>query len=103
MSIIRQGAMALAAGAVAATLLAFAGPAFRGEADAAMEPLKNPVALRPASSFDTIKDKSARSVALFEEAGKVIASPRCMKLPPGRRAANADQQDDAASAAGGAG
>ena len=40
MSLIRQGAMALGAGAVAATLLAFAGPAFRGEADAAVEPVR---------------------------------------------------------------
>lgn len=80
MSMIRQGAMALAAGAVAATLLAFAGPAFRGEADA--ESLKNPVTLKPVSSFDAIKDKTARSVALFEEAGKVIASPRCMNCHP---------------------
>jgi len=82
MSMIRQGAMALAAGAVAATVLAFAAPVFRGEADAAMEPPKNSVTLKPVSSFDAIKDKNARSVALFEEAGKVIASPRCMNCHP---------------------
>jgi hypothetical protein len=38
--------------------------------------------LKPASEFDSIADKSARSVALFEEAGKVILHPRCVNCHP---------------------
>lgn len=74
--------MALTAGILAAALLAFAGPAFRGDADAAMEPVKNPMTLKPVSSFDKIKNKKQRAVALFEEAGKVIQSPRCLNCHP---------------------
>lgn len=40
------------------------------------------VGLKPASSFDRIKNKRARSVALFAEAGKVIQNPRCMNCHP---------------------
>lgn len=82
MMLIRQGVMALGAGAIAAALLALAAPAFRGEADAAVEPVKNPQTLKPASSFDSIKDKNQRAIALFEEAGKVIQSPRCLNCHP---------------------
>ena len=80
--VLRQGVSALGAGAFAAALLAFAGPVFRGEADAAMEPPVNPVKLKPVSAFDDIKNKNERAVALFEEAGKVIMSPRCMNCHP---------------------
>lgn len=38
--------------------------------------------LRAPASFNAIKNKRARSVALFEEAGKVIESPRCMNCHP---------------------
>ncbi len=38
--------------------------------------------LRPVSDFDAIKSKKARSIALFEEAGKVISHPRCMNCHP---------------------
>ncbi len=38
--------------------------------------------LRPAASFAEIKDRRARSVALFQEAGKVIQSPRCLNCHP---------------------
>lgn len=41
-----------------------------------------PVDLRPVSAFDSIKDPAKRSVALFEEASKVISSPRCMNCHP---------------------
>ncbi len=34
--------------------------------------------LAPVSKFDRMMDKQKRSVALFEEAGKAILSPRCM-------------------------
>jgi hypothetical protein len=38
--------------------------------------------LRPLSEFDSIADPRARSVALFEEAGKVIMHPRCVNCHP---------------------
>ena len=43
---------------------------------------QEPAALKPASEFDCIADESARSVALFEEAGKVIQHPRCVNCHP---------------------
>jgi hypothetical protein len=78
----KQSTMALAAVGIAAGLLALAAPGFRGKADAAAEPLTNPVTLKPVSDFDGIADKSKRAVALFEEAGKVIQSPRCLNCHP---------------------
>jgi hypothetical protein len=38
--------------------------------------------LRAASAFSAIRDERARSVALFEEAGKVIQHPRCLNCHP---------------------
>jgi hypothetical protein len=38
--------------------------------------------LRPVASFADIADTQARSVALFEEAGKVLQHPRCMNCHP---------------------
>jgi hypothetical protein len=38
--------------------------------------------LRAASEFDSIAEESARSAALFEEAGKVILHPRCVNCHP---------------------
>jgi hypothetical protein len=38
--------------------------------------------LRPPSAFDAITDQAGRSVALFEEAGKVIQHPRCVNCHP---------------------
>jgi hypothetical protein len=38
--------------------------------------------LRPASSFGAIADPRARSIALFEEAGKVLQHPRCVNCHP---------------------
>jgi hypothetical protein len=43
---------------------------------------QNPTPLKPASEFDGIADQNARSVALFEEAGKVILHPRCVNCHP---------------------
>lgn len=40
------------------------------------------VALKPASEFQDIQDKRTRSIALFQEAGKVIQSPRCLNCHP---------------------
>ena len=82
MSFARNAAMALAASGLAVGLLAFAESGGRGEADAATEPAANPQTLQPVSAFAGIKDKTERAVALFEEAGKVIQSPRCMNCHP---------------------
>src|SRR5262245_47688772 len=38
--------------------------------------------LKPATEFSSIADESARSVAMFEEAGKVIQHPRCVNCHP---------------------
>lgn len=45
-----------------------------------------PGVLKTAASFQSIKDPAARSVALFQEAGKVIQSPRCLNCHPVERA-----------------
>lgn len=39
-------------------------------------------ALRNVESFNSIADEQARSLALFEEAGKVIQHPRCVNCHP---------------------
>lgn len=41
--------------------------------------------LRPPSAFSSLSDKTARSIALFTEAGKVIQSPRCLNCHPAQR------------------
>ena len=41
-----------------------------------------PTDLRTPQSFDSITDKTARSKAIFQEAGKVIMSPRCQNCHP---------------------
>jgi hypothetical protein len=38
--------------------------------------------LAPVSSFDHIQDAKKRSVALFQEAGKVLTHPRCLNCHP---------------------
>lgn len=43
---------------------------------------QNVQSLRPAESFQSISDTRARSLALFEEAGKVIQHPRCVNCHP---------------------
>jgi hypothetical protein len=45
-------------------------------------PAADPATLQPVASFVAIKDERARSVALFEEAGKVLQHPRCMNCHP---------------------
>ena len=39
-------------------------------------------ALAPVSSFDRIADKNQLAAALFQEAGRVITSPRCLNCHP---------------------
>jgi len=41
-----------------------------------------PQSLRPVSSFQSIQEPRARSLALFEEVGKVLQSPRCLNCHP---------------------
>jgi hypothetical protein len=43
---------------------------------------QSPSALAPVEQFEKIKDQKARSTALFQEAGKVILSPRCLNCHP---------------------
>ncbi|WAP70307.1 Isoquinoline 1-oxidoreductase subunit [Jiella pelagia] len=39
-------------------------------------------ALKPVSAFDGIRDEAARSIAIFEETGKVLLHPRCVNCHP---------------------
>jgi hypothetical protein len=39
-------------------------------------------ALAPVKTFDRIADKDQRAAAIFQEAGKVITSPRCLNCHP---------------------
>jgi hypothetical protein len=80
MSAVKLGLIVLGAAGIAAFSAAFAEPVFG--ADAALTTTENSVVLRPASAFETIKDKNLRAVALFEEAGEVIQSPRCLNCHP---------------------
>lgn len=38
--------------------------------------------LKPVSAFDAIADEAARSVAIFEETGRVLKHPRCVNCHP---------------------
>jgi hypothetical protein len=91
MTAFKQGVMALAAGGLAAGLLAFAEIGFR-DADAATEPTTNSITLKPVSDFESINDKNERAIALFQEGGKVIQSPRCLNChPAGERPTQTDR------------
>jgi hypothetical protein len=50
------------------------------------------IPLKPVSAFAGVADDKARSVALFDEAARVITSPRCMNCHPATR--QATQGDD---------
>lgn len=76
------------------TLLGAAAALCLGVAGSVMvmaQPKPLPTDLRPAASFASIADQKTRSVALFEEAGKVIQHPRCMNCHP---AGNSPTQTD---------
>jgi hypothetical protein len=64
------------AGAVAATIITMSG-ALKAQPGGAPA-----TTLRPASSFSSIDDARARSVALFQEAAKVLQHPRCVNCHP---------------------
>lgn len=80
MSLFRNSMLALVAGTLAAGLLAFVAPGF--QADAATGSAANAASLQPVSAFAGIKNKNERSLALFQEVGRVIQSPRCMNCHP---------------------
>jgi hypothetical protein len=76
--IVKYAMLALVAGGLSAGALAIA-EFGSSEADAAVS---NPKTLQPVSAFAKIKNKNERAVALFNEAGKVIQSPRCLNCHP---------------------
>ncbi|WP_315811487.1 Isoquinoline 1-oxidoreductase subunit [Bradyrhizobium sp. SZCCHNR2028] len=80
MRLVRMGAMALLAGCLAAVAVA-AYPGLQ-RAYAAPEATRMANGLKPAADFAKIKNREERAVALFEEAGKVLQSPRCMNCHP---------------------
>ncbi|GAC1333829.1 MAG: hypothetical protein NVS4B4_13760 [Bradyrhizobium sp.] len=82
MSFQRNAVMALAAGVVAAGLIALAGSGWPSRSDAVAQPATNASTLQPVASFARIQDSNERAIALFQEAGKVIQSPRCMNCHP---------------------
>ncbi|CAN7527188.1 Isoquinoline 1-oxidoreductase subunit [Neorhizobium sp. LjRoot104] len=51
-------------------------------ASVAQDAQANTKTLKPAASFQSIANERERSVALFEEAGKVIQHPRCVNCHP---------------------
>jgi len=77
MSLFRVGGLALLAGGLAAVAIAFY-PGLQ-RADAATEPVRG---LKSVADFAKISNASERAAALFEEAGKVLQSPRCMNCHP---------------------
>jgi hypothetical protein len=75
----RLAAVAAVTGALVATVIL---PAIR-ETFAPMRAASGAVTeLRPVSGFAGITNPRARSIALFEEAGKVLQHPRCMNCHP---------------------
>jgi hypothetical protein len=83
----RLGCLSLSALMLSAALLV-AAIAFRpqslplAEALPATSPARRAAQLRSVASFASIADSQARSIALFEEAGRVIQHPRCMNCHP---------------------
>ena len=54
-------------------------------ASLASAPIRSPASiqtLKPAAAFASISDRKARSLALYGEMGRVIASPRCQNCHP---------------------
>ena len=74
--------------ATAASSLGVAGAALlalqptAGQPQPAAAPAASAETLRPLSAFAGIADPRARSMALFQEAGKVITHPRCVNCHP---------------------
>ncbi|KRB81389.1 Isoquinoline 1-oxidoreductase subunit [Sphingomonas sp. Root710] len=66
--------------AAALLLAAAAGAAIAAGKDVAAPPMA--ASLKPLSDFAAIKDRKARSLALFQEVGKVLQHPRCLNCHP---------------------
>lgn len=82
-----------AAGLVAAaTMTAQAQTAPSQTAASVLAEMEQRTSLKPAASFNSIADKNARSVALFQEAGKVITHPRCANCHPVDRPTQGDDR-----------
>jgi hypothetical protein len=80
----------LAAGAAAFVVLT--GAAVQTFSQSGAPPVGLAKELRPVSSFDSIPDTQSRSIALFQEAGKVLQHPRCLNCHPvGERPYQGDQ------------
>jgi hypothetical protein len=67
---------------VAAMLTPFAIAGAGIAADKALPASPMATGLKPLSAFEPIKDRRARSLALFDELGKVIRHPRCLNCHP---------------------
>ncbi len=77
--------------AIVAVLAALAatGASIAADKDVAAPPMAT--SLRPLADFAGIKDRKARSLALFAEVGKVIQHPRCLNChPAGERPTQTD-------------
>lgn len=74
--------LAVAAIALALVLILRAQPLPEEQSLPANHPPSAVAPLRPVAAFASIADRDARSVALFEEAGRVIQHPRCMNCHP---------------------
>ena len=74
-SLAAMGALALVGGATFAKSIERAGGTKQQSAVGSEQ-------LNSVASFERIRDKRARSIALFEEAAKVIQSPRCLNCHP---------------------
>ncbi|WP_421934676.1 Isoquinoline 1-oxidoreductase subunit [Phenylobacterium sp.] len=81
-----------AAGLAAATFGAQAQTAPSQTAAAVLAEMAQRTSLKPAAAFNRIADKNARSVALFQEAGKVITHPRCSNCHPVDRPVQGDDR-----------
>ena len=80
MNLVRAGVTAVLAGGLVAVAISL-NPGLQ-RADAAPEATRVAGGLKPVTEFAQIKNKDERAAALFEEAGKVLQSPRCMNCHP---------------------
>jgi hypothetical protein len=88
-AILTATAMAGLVGVLAAQAQTTPTPAPAG---AVLAEMQQRASLKPASSFAGIADPGARSVALFNEAGKVITHPRCANCHPMDHPAQGDSR-----------
>jgi len=80
MNVVKAAVTAVLAGGLVAVAISL-NPGLQ-RADAAPEATRVAGGLKPVTEFAQIKNKDERAAALFEEAGKVLQSPRCMNCHP---------------------